>query len=75
MASRDDPVERPAHYTFSNIQPIDAIEAWELGYHLGNALKYIGRAGRKGSKIDDLKKARWYLEREIGRLEKQRHLT
>lgn len=43
------------------------IEAWDLGFCLGNALKYIARAGRKGSRIEDLKKARWYLGREIAR--------
>lgn len=66
-----DPINHPAHYTFSAIEVIDAIEAWELGFHLGNAIKYIARAGRKGSKLNDLKKARWYLDREIGRLEKE----
>jgi len=64
-----DSVERPAHYTFSAIQPIDVIEAWELGFHLGNCIKYIARAGRKGARIEDLKKARWYLDREIGRMD------
>jgi len=66
-----DPIHHPAHYTFSGIEVIDAIEAWELGFHLGNVVKYVARAGRKGSKLDDLKKARWYLDREIGRLEEE----
>lgn len=44
------------------------IEAWELGFCLGNAVKYICRAGKKGSVIEDLAKARWYLDREIARL-------
>jgi len=66
-----DPINHPAHYTFSAIEVIDVIEAWELGFHLGNVVKYVARAGRKGSKLDDLKKARWYLNREIGRLEKE----
>jgi hypothetical protein len=69
MTSGHDTIERPAHYTYSTIEPIDVIEAWALGFHLGNVLKYIARAGRKGSKIDDLKKARWYLDREIKRME------
>jgi hypothetical protein len=64
-----DSIERPAHYTFSAIQPIDVIEAWELGFHLGNCIKYIARAGRKGARLEDLKKARWYLDREIGRMD------
>ena len=65
MAIPDDPILHPAHYTFSAIEVIDAIEAWELGFHLGNAVKYIARAGRKGDQLQDLKKARWYLDREI----------
>lgn len=67
----DDPVTHPAHYTFSNIEVIDAIEAWNLGFHLGNVVKYVARAQRKGRYVEDLKKARWYLDREIGRLEKE----
>ena len=66
-----DPINHPAHYTFSGIEVIDAIEAWRLGFHLGNVVKYIARAGRKGSKLDDLKKARWYLDREIDRIERE----
>jgi len=64
-----DPINHPAHYTYSAIEPIDAIEAWELGFHLGNVVKYIARAGRKGSEVQDLKKARWYLDRAIHKLE------
>lgn len=67
----NDPVQRPAHYTFSAVEVIDAIEAWELGFHLGNVVKYVARARRKGRELEDLKKARWYLERAIGRLESQ----
>jgi len=61
----DDPVEHPNHYTFSRIEVLDAIEAWELPYHLGNVVKYIGRAGRKGDKLEDLQKAKFYLTRYI----------
>lgn len=63
-----DPVENPAHYTFSDVEPIDVIEAWGLNFHMGCILKYVCRAGRKGDKVEDLKKARWYLDREIQRL-------
>ena len=66
-----DPINQPAHYTFSHIEVIDAIEAWELGFHLGNVVKYVARAQRKGRLLEDLKKARWYLDREIGRLERK----
>ena len=64
-----DSVLRPAHYTFSAIEPIAVIEAWELGFCLGNVVKYLARAGRKGDRLEDLKKARWYLDREIGRMD------
>ncbi len=64
-------IDHPAHYTFSRIEVIDAIEAWGMGFHLGNVVKYVARAGRKGSKLQDLKKARWYLEREITRIEQE----
>ena len=71
MVAEHDAIQRPAHYTFSAVEPIDAIEAWQLGFHLGNVVKYIARAGRKGNRIEDLKKARWYLTREIERLERE----
>lgn len=47
------------------MQSIDVIEAFELGFHLGNAIKYILRAGKKGEREQDLQKAIWYLKREI----------
>jgi hypothetical protein len=65
-----DSVNRPKHYNFSAIEPIDVIEAWGLGFHLGNTVKYIARAEHKGSALEDLKKARWYLDRKIAQLEK-----
>lgn len=68
-----DPVNHPSHYASSAVETIDAIEAWELGFCLGNTVKYISRAGKKdpAKTIEDLKKARWYLDREINRLEKE----
>ena len=64
-----DPVNHPKHYTShpSGVECIQIVE--HLSFCLGNAMKYIWRAGEKGSKIGDLKKARWYLDREIARLE------
>ena len=62
-------VNHPPHYTKGGIEAIDVIEAWDLGFHLGNAIKYIARAGRKGDAAEDLRKAIWYLEREISRFE------
>ncbi len=60
-------IDHPPHYNAGGIEVIDAIESWSLGFHLGNAVKYIARADHKGSRVDDLKKARWYLDREIAR--------
>ncbi len=54
----------PSHYTRTKIEPIDVIETWRLGFNLGNALKYIARAGHKGSRRDDLLKAANYAYRE-----------
>jgi len=54
----------PQHYTATKIEPIDAIEAWGLGFNLGNAVKYIARAGRKEDRRADLIKAANYAYRE-----------
>ena len=64
-----DPVNHPRHYTShpSGVECIDVVE-W-MGFNLGNAIKYIWRADQKGAAIEDLKKARWYLDREIIRRE------
>ena len=65
-----DMVNHPPHYTKGGIETIDFIEAKELGYNLGNVVKYITRADHKGDKHEDLCKARWYLNREISKLSK-----
>ncbi|MEZ6100262.1 MAG: DUF3310 domain-containing protein [Pirellulaceae bacterium] len=62
-----DSVTRPCHYTFGVVEVIDAIEAWQLGFHLGNVVKYVARAAHKDNYGEDLRKARWYLDREIQR--------
>jgi hypothetical protein len=66
-------VNHPAHYGGENnvYEVIKVIEAWELDFHLGNTVKYISRAGKKGSdkELQDLKKALWYLQRKIDNLE------
>lgn len=64
-------VDHPAHYggAADPYEAIKVIEAWSLNFHLGNAAKYIARAGRKGDALEDLQKARWYLDREIARRE------
>lgn len=61
---QEEAVNHPSHYQGKKFESIDIIEDFELGFHLGNAIKYILRAGKKGSKVQDLKKAIWYLERE-----------
>ena len=67
-----DPVNHPPHYQNADpaYEAIKVIEAWGLGFCLGNTVKYISRAGKKADPaLQDLKKARWYLDREISRLE------
>lgn len=65
-----DAVNHPSHYTQGKYEVIDVIEDWNLGFNLGNAIKYIGRAGHKDDIVQDLEKAKWYIEREIKRLKK-----
>ena len=60
-----DPINHPAHYKVGGIETIDFIEAKNLGYNLGNVVKYITRADHKGNKLEDLRKAQWYLTRAI----------
>jgi len=62
---KPDLVNNPPHYTTGGIETIDFIEAKSLNYNLGNVVKYITRADHKGNRIEDLRKAKWYLEREI----------
>jgi hypothetical protein len=75
-----DVIKNPSHYQngvieqdgSSRYEAIKVIEAWELGFHLGNVVKYISRAGKKHNRVlEDLKKARWYLDRQIEQMEKQ----
>jgi len=63
--SAKETINHPSHYNSGKIEVIDYIEDQKLGFHLGNAVKYICRAEHKGKKIEDLKKAIWHLEREI----------
>ena len=62
-----DKVNHPPHYKVGGIETIDFIEAKKLNYNLGNVIKYITRADHKGSRNEDLQKALWYLNRELGR--------
>ena len=69
-AETKDNVNSPAHYVTGGIETIDYIEAKNLNYNLGNVVKYVSRSDYKGKKLEDLKKARWYLCREINNLSK-----
>lgn len=65
-----DNVDHPAHYGGDSVyETIKVIDAWELGFCLGNAVKYISRAGKKDpeKRIEDLRKAIWYIQHEIER--------
>lgn len=60
-----DLVDHPVHYQSGSIEAIEVIEAFDLDFCLGNAVKYILRSGKKGKREEDLRKAIWYLERSI----------
>ena len=66
------PINHPTHYggAESTYEAIKVIEAWQLDFHLGNVLKYLSRAGKKDPKklLEDLEKAKWYLDRKISKL-------
>jgi len=69
----EDKINHPQHYGGKEnpYETIKVIEAWGLdkNFNLGNAVKYISRADKKDNNVEDLKKARWYLDREIAKLE------
>ncbi len=65
--SYEEKVNHPSHYQGKSMEVIDVIEAFDCGFLLGNVLKYVLRAGKKGDRKEDLKKAMWYLQREIDR--------
>lgn len=67
-----DVVNHPPHYKVGGIEVIDFIESKGLTYNLGNVVKYVSRADHKGNKLEDLKKAQWYLNREVANLEKSK---
>ena len=64
-------VNHPDHYQSDKMEVIDIIEAFKLNFHLGNVIKYITRADKKGNSLKDLEKAKWYLQREINNRHKQ----
>jgi len=70
MTDKNNIITHPPHYCFGKYEPVKVIQDWELDFCLGNVLKYIARAGRKENnpKIEDLQKAKQYLELEINYL-------
>lgn len=71
MKIKANAVDHPPHYGGADnpYEAIKVIEAWGLGFCLGNTVKYIARADKKGARVEDLKKARWYIDRAIAQLE------
>ena len=61
-------INHPEHYKGNKYEAIDIIDDYQLGFNLGNAVKYILRAGKKGDTAEDLKKAKWYIDHEICKL-------
>lgn len=67
-----DTVENPSHYEEGRkYSPLEVVLDWGLGFCLGNVVKYISRSGRKTNELEDLKKARFYLEKKIEKLEQK----
>ena len=60
-------VDHPSHYN-QGIETIEYIESWSMNFNTGNVIKYVTRAGYKDNQLEDLKKAMWYLDREIQRI-------
>ena len=63
--ARREAVNHPTHYNHGTIEVIDAIEDWGLDFNAGNVIKYVARHQHKAKAVEDLKKARWYLDRII----------
>ena len=64
------PVEHPSHYNAGSIEVIAVIEDWNLNFNEGNIVKYVARARRKGKHLEDLQKARQYIDFEIARVQR-----
>ena len=67
-------VDHPKHYNVGKIEVIDAIEEWSMGFCDGNVIKYVARHRHKGKPVEDLKKAKWYLERLIQQYEQENRI-
>lgn len=69
----DTAVEEPPHYVAGReYEPVKVIRDWGLNFNLGNVVKYVSRAGRKGDALEDLRKARQYLDFEIEAIQQER---
>ena len=73
LKKTEESVNHPKHYNHGKIEVIEVIEDWDLDFLLGNVIKYVGRSGKKtkSSELEDLSKARWYLDRKISSLSKK----
>ena len=71
---KNEMINHPLHYGGEDnlYEAIKVIEAWDLGFNLGNTIKYISRVGKKINTLEDLKKASWYINREINKLKNER---
>ena len=67
-----DAVHHPAHYCYSKYEPKDVIRAWGLNFNLGSAVKYIARAGRKDDIVQELEKAKQFIDFEIEAIKAER---
>lgn len=65
MTEKEDMVNHPKHYNMGKFEVVDVITDWKLGFHKGNAIKYIARSEHKGNEIQDIEKAIWYLNNYI----------
>jgi len=72
MSKENNAIDHPDHYGGENnpYEAIKVIDAWGLSFCLGNVVKYISRCGKKDDPLQELKKARWYLDHEIEKMEK-----
>lgn len=67
----NDTINSPPHYTHGTIEPIDVIEDWGLPFHLANVIKYVSRHLYKGQPVADIRKAKWYLDRYLAKIESE----
>ena len=73
VKNTEESIDHPKHYNYGKIEVIEVIEDWNLDFLLGNVIKYVGRSGKKtkSSELEDLSKAKWYLDRKIFSLSKK----